>query len=126
MRRRASLGVRSANPAEVLQESFRPSFPDPGFLIPRTRLMLELTRVMFPYMLLVCLAALFMGILNARGHFFVPAMGAVMLSMVMILVVLFVAPRFGAALDSSGLRARVRGARGRLCPDGLSMADSAA
>src|SRR3989440_6208161 len=31
-----------------------------------TQLMLRLLRVMFPYMLLVCLAAAFMGMLNAR------------------------------------------------------------
>src|SRR5262249_19890489 len=37
-----------------------------------TRLMLELLRVMFPYMLLVCLAAVLIGMANARGHFFVP------------------------------------------------------
>jgi putative peptidoglycan lipid II flippase len=46
--------------------------------------MLRLLRVMFPYMLLVCLAAAFMGMLNARGHFFIPAMGATMLNVVMI------------------------------------------
>src|SRR5690242_970857 len=43
---------------------------------PKTELMLRLLRVMFPYMLLVCLAAALMGMLNARGHFFIPAMGA--------------------------------------------------
>ena len=42
-----------------------------------TRLMLRLLRLMFPYMLLVCLAAVFIGMANARGHFFVPALGAV-------------------------------------------------
>ena len=42
---------------------------------PNTELMLRLLRVMFPYMLLVCLAAVFMGMLNARGHFFIPAHG---------------------------------------------------
>ena len=36
----------------------------------KTRLMLELLRLMFPYMLLVCLAAVFIGMANARGHFF--------------------------------------------------------
>jgi len=41
---------------------------------------------MFPYMLLVCLAAAFMGMLNARGHFFIPAMGATMPQRVMIRV----------------------------------------
>src|ERR1035441_9352327 len=49
----------------------------------KTELILQLLRVMFPYMLLVCLAAAFMGMLNARGHFFIPAMGATMLNVVM-------------------------------------------
>ncbi|MCO5052040.1 MAG: murein biosynthesis integral membrane protein MurJ [Verrucomicrobiae bacterium] len=53
-----------------------------------TTLMLELLRLMFPYMLLVCLAAVFIGMANARGHFFVPALGSVMLNAVMIASVL--------------------------------------
>ena len=57
--------------------------------------MLRLLRVMFPYMLLVCLAAAFMGMLNARGHFFIPAMGATMLNVVMIASVLWLAPTMG-------------------------------
>ena len=65
---------------------------------PRIDLMLRLLRVMFPYMLLVCLAAVFMGILNARGHFFIPAMGATMLNVVMIASVFLLAPQFGLAL----------------------------
>ncbi len=60
-----------------------------------TGLMLRLLRVMFPYMLLVCVAAAFMGMLNARGHFFIPAMGATMLNVVMIASVLWLAPRLG-------------------------------
>lgn len=60
--------------------------------------MLELLRLMFPYMLLVCLAAVFMGMLNARGHFFIPAMGATMLNVVMIASVLLLAPHFGQEL----------------------------
>jgi len=60
-----------------------------------TELMLQLLRVMFPYMLLVCVAAAFMGMLNARGHFFIPAMGATMLNVVMIASVLWLAPRMG-------------------------------
>jgi putative peptidoglycan lipid II flippase len=54
-----------------------------------TVLMLQLLRVMFPYMLLVCIAAALMGMLNARGHFFIPAMGATMLNVVMIASVWF-------------------------------------
>lgn len=53
-----------------------------------TTLMLQLLRLMFPYMLLVCLAAVFIGMANARGHFFVPALGSVMLNAVMISSVL--------------------------------------
>ena len=60
--------------------------------------MLQLLRVMFPYMLLVCLAAAFMGMLNARGHFFIPAMGAAALNVVMIASVLWLAPHFGTDL----------------------------
>ena len=54
---------------------------------------------MFPYLLMVCVAAVFMGMLNARGHFFIPAMGATMLNVVMIGFTLWVAPRMGARLD---------------------------
>ena len=59
-------------------------FRTPGHFSRKSILMLQLLRVMFPYMLLVCLAAVFMGMLNARGHFFIPAMGATMLNVVMI------------------------------------------
>jgi putative peptidoglycan lipid II flippase len=64
----------------------------------KTDLMLRLLRSMFPYMLLVCVAAVFMGMLNARGFFFIPAMGATMLNVVMIASVLCVAPVWGHAL----------------------------
>jgi putative peptidoglycan lipid II flippase len=65
---------------------------------PKTELMLRLLRVMFPYMILVCLAAAMMGMLNARGHFFIPAMGATMLNVVMIASVLWLAPTMGLNL----------------------------
>jgi putative peptidoglycan lipid II flippase len=64
----------------------------------RTVLMLQLMRLMFPYMLLVCLAAAMMGMLNARGHFFIPAMGSAMLNIVMIASVYWFAPKFGVDL----------------------------
>ncbi len=63
-----------------------------------TKMMLLLLRIMFPYMPLVCLAAVLIGMANARGHFFIPAMGAALLNVVMILSVLFLAPRMGATL----------------------------
>ena len=64
-----------------------------------TRLMLLLLRFMFPYMLVICLTAILMGMLNARGHFFIPAAGAVVLNLVMIASVLFLAPRMGRELN---------------------------
>ena len=64
-----------------------------------TGLMLRLLRVMFPYMLLICLTAVFMGMLNVLGHFFVPASGAVVMNLVMIASVFLLAPRMGVALN---------------------------
>ena len=70
-----------------------------GSLAVETQLMLRLLRLMFPYMLLVCLAAVFIGMANARGHFFVPALGAVVLNVIMIGSVLLLAPRLGLRLE---------------------------
>jgi putative peptidoglycan lipid II flippase len=63
-----------------------------------TQLMLLLLRMMFPYMPLVCLAAVLIGMANARGHFFVPALGAALLNVVMIASVIFLAPSMGTTL----------------------------
>ena len=72
------------------------------YLVPaanvETQLVLQLLRVMMPYLLLVCLAAVFMGILNARGRFFIPALGAATLNVVMIGSVYWLAPHMGTAL----------------------------
>jgi putative peptidoglycan lipid II flippase len=68
-------------------------------LTAETRLMLELLRLMFPYVILVCLAAVLIGMANARGHFFVPALGAAMLNVVMIASVFLLAPRLGNRLE---------------------------
>ena len=54
----------------------------------KTQLFFGLLRIMAPYVLMVCVAAVLMGILNARGHFFIPALGATMLNVVMIAAVL--------------------------------------
>ncbi|HSU57167.1 MAG TPA: murein biosynthesis integral membrane protein MurJ [Candidatus Dormibacteraeota bacterium] len=66
---------------------------------PETTLMLRLLRLMFPYMVLVCLAAVLIGMANARGHFFVPALGAVVLNVIMIASVLFLAPRISGGKE---------------------------
>jgi len=64
----------------------------------QTELMLRLLRWMFPYMLMVCVAAALMGMCNARGHFFIPAMSAAVLNIVMIASVVFLAPRWPGGL----------------------------
>jgi len=51
---------------------------------PETSLMFQLMRLMFPYMVMACVGAVFIGILNARGHFFVPALSAAILNVVLI------------------------------------------
>ena len=60
-----------------------------------TELMLRLLRVMFPYVIVVCVAAICMGMLNARGHFFIPALGASALNITLIGSVYLLAPQFG-------------------------------
>ncbi|MBI2947573.1 MAG: murein biosynthesis integral membrane protein MurJ, partial [Verrucomicrobia bacterium] len=92
-------GLWPATDAGAAAEFAQPAFPAAGWLSPETRLMLELLRVMFPYMLLVCLAAVFMGMLNSRGFFFIPAMGAAVLNGILIVTVLWIAPHFGATLE---------------------------
>ncbi|HEV8640012.1 MAG TPA: murein biosynthesis integral membrane protein MurJ [Methylomirabilota bacterium] len=62
---------------------------DPG----QMALAVFLTRVMFPYLLLVGLAALAMGALNAHGRFFAAALGPAVLNLGMIGAVLTLATR---------------------------------
>ncbi|MBI2216537.1 MAG: murein biosynthesis integral membrane protein MurJ [Candidatus Rokubacteria bacterium] len=52
-----------------------------------------LTRVMFPYLVLVGLGALAVGLLNAEGRFFAPALGPALLNVGMITSVLALAGR---------------------------------
>jgi putative peptidoglycan lipid II flippase len=56
--------------------------------------LLPLMRIMLPYMLFICLVALFMGILNSVRHFFVPAVSPVLLNVIWIGAMLFVCPMF--------------------------------
>src|SRR5439155_21757478 len=48
----------------------------PGFAPDKAELTILLTRIMFPFILLVSLAALLMGMLNARNIFGMPAMAS--------------------------------------------------
>jgi len=66
----------------------------PGFAqVPgKLELTVRLLRIMFPYLFLVGLAALFMAILNSLGHFLTPALAPTMLNLAMIVAALGVAP----------------------------------
>src|SRR3982750_1485107 len=57
--------------APVLIEILAPGFPPE-----KAALTIQLTRIMFPFILLVSLAALVMGMLNARNVFGMPAMAS--------------------------------------------------
>ncbi len=55
-------------------------------------LTIRLTRVMLPFLILVTVAALMMGMLNSLDHYFVPALAPAMFNVAMILCVLALAP----------------------------------
>src|ERR1700735_1115627 len=48
----------------------------PGFDVPKAALTAQLTQIMFPFILLVSLAALVMGMLNSKSVFGMPAMAS--------------------------------------------------
>ena len=66
-----------------------PGFSEPG----QRELAVLLTRVMFPYLILVGLAAFAMGVLNSQGRFFAAALGPAVLNVGMIAAVLLLARR---------------------------------
>ncbi|HBI15272.1 MAG TPA: murein biosynthesis integral membrane protein MurJ [Desulfobulbaceae bacterium] len=50
--------------------------PDFQLVAGKTELTVQLTRIMFPFLVFISLAAVVMGILNTRGRFFIPAMAS--------------------------------------------------
>jgi putative peptidoglycan lipid II flippase len=81
--------------AEPLLRAFAEGFTEtPG----KFELTVQLTRLMMPFLTLVGLAAALMGMLNALGHFFVPALSPAMFNVgtiVCALLLVPLAPRFG-------------------------------
>ena len=76
----------------------------PGFIDTNTfDIALHLTRIMFPYILLVSIVAMFMGILNSLDHFAAPAAAPILLNISMICIPIFfyiLMPFFGTAEDA--------------------------
>jgi putative peptidoglycan lipid II flippase len=95
-------------------------------------LTVRMTRLMFPYLFFVGLAALVMGILNAHRHFLLPALTPVALNVCIIVGALLLAPRLpepvmglalGVLLGGAGqllLQLPALGARGLLAAPGFA------
>ncbi len=73
----------------------------PGFAKDPEKLALTiaLTRIVCPYLIFVSFFALYMGVLNATGHFFAPAAAPVFLSVGMIAGALWLAPHMSRPID---------------------------
>jgi putative peptidoglycan lipid II flippase len=81
-----ALGVVFAGP---LAQLFAPGFAaDP----PKFSLTVKLTRIMFPYILLVSLVSLAMGVLNSVRHFTAPALSPVLLNLSIVACALLLSP----------------------------------
>src|SRR6266850_512079 len=74
--------------APVILEGIAPGFMDDPA---QASLAVSLTRIMFPYLILVGLAAMATGILNSQGRFFASAIGPAVLNVGMILAVVLLA-----------------------------------
>lgn len=72
----------------------------PGFHGLQFSLTTALTRMMFPYIFLICLVALCMGILNALGHFAAPALAPVLLNLSIIISVFLLSPHMAEPVFS--------------------------
>jgi len=59
------------------------------------QLAINLTRIMFPYIAFVAVAALFMGILNSYNHFLIPALSPAMLNISIIIFALALSFKYG-------------------------------
>ena len=69
-----------------------------------------MTRLMFPYLFLVGLSALAMGVLNAHRHFLLPALSPVALNIGIIIGALVLAPRLPEPVVGLGLGVLLGGA----------------
>ena len=81
--------------AEPLVRLYAPNFSEvPG----KIELTIYLARIVFPFLTLVAVAAVFMGMLNSLGHFFIPALSPAMFNVAgiaMALALIPLAPRLG-------------------------------
>jgi putative peptidoglycan lipid II flippase len=83
----------------------------PGFLNSPEKFSLTvlLTRIMFPFLLFISLAALVMGALNTRKIFFVPAVAPAMLNITLILSIVFFESRSGQPITAAAIGVMIGG-----------------
>lgn len=81
-------------------------FDDPA----RLELTIKLTRIMFPFILLVAFAAVSMGTLNALGRFGIPALAPAMFNVIMIISALFISKYLEPPIIALGIGAVLGGA----------------
>jgi putative peptidoglycan lipid II flippase len=67
----------------------------PNFSPAKTRLLVELTRVMFPAVCFTALAGMMGGVLNSYHYFFIPSLGSVIYNIVIIAGAVILGPRIG-------------------------------
>ncbi len=84
----------------------------PGFIKSPEKfaLTVTLTRIMFPFLFFISIAALAKGVLNSLKSFFVPALAPIFLNLSIITAALFFAPNVDAPLIAIGLAVSVGGA----------------
>ena len=84
----------------------------PGFLDDpeKFNLTVLLTQIMFPYIFFMAMGALFMGALNASGHFTAPALGPFMGNVAIILGAIFLCPIFDMPVLGLALGVMIGGA----------------
>lgn len=69
----------------------------------KLQLTIELTRLMFPFLLFICLAAMLLALLNTLSSFFIPAIAPANLSFAEIIYVLALAPLLSPGNQIKGL-----------------------
>jgi len=98
--------------AGILFAPFIVSVIAPGFIKSpeKFELTVTLTRIMFPFLFFISLAAFAKGVLNSLKSFFIPACAPMFLNISIIISALFAAPRFSTPLFAIGIAVSVGGA----------------
>jgi putative peptidoglycan lipid II flippase len=96
----------------ILLAPYIVSIVAPGFMKDPEKfsLTIKLTKIMFPFLLFVSLAALAMGILNSLRSFFIPALAPAFFNLALITSALFLAPNFSVPILAIGLGVTIGGA----------------